>query len=87
LTHTSAYIHGPFEFTSVRGRKSRDRIGTDVWKILSACRSMYSNDPPKSDVPSYSVHADRNMHEAYDTPLQRIKILQSSASTTDTLYL
>ena len=87
LTHTSAYIHGPFEFTSVRGRKSRDRIGTDVWKILSACRSMYSNDPLKSDVPSYSVHADRNMHEAYDTPLQRIKILQSSASTTNTLYL
>ena len=48
---------------------------------------MYNNDPQKSDVPSYSVYADRSMHETYSTPLQWIKVLQSSASTTDTLYL
>ena len=87
LTHTSTYIHGPFDFTSVWGRKSCNRVGTGVWEILSACRSIYSNDPPKSDVPSYSVHADRSMHETYNTPLEQIKVLQSSASTTDTLYL
>ena len=59
------------------------------WRVEDTLclRSMYSNDPPKSDVPSYSVHADRSMHETYSTPLQRIKVLQSLASTTDTLYL
>ena len=41
-SHIHTYIHGPFDFTSVRGRKSRDWVGIDVWKIISACCSMYS---------------------------------------------
>ena len=81
------YIHGPFDFTVVCGRKTRDRVGTDVWDILATCQSVYINDPTKSDVPVYSVRADRNIHESYDIPLQQVKVLQASASWTDTLYL
>ena len=52
LTHTPMYIHGLFDFTAVQESTPRDQVGTAMWEILSTCRSMYTNDPPKSDVPS-----------------------------------
>ena len=33
LTHEDTYIHGPFEFATINGRKSRDRVSLDDWKI------------------------------------------------------
>ena len=62
LTHESTYIHGPFDFARVRNIKSRDRIDAADWKILHSHRSMYQNEPPKLDLPTYSIHVDRGVH-------------------------
>jgi hypothetical protein len=34
LTHGDTYIHRPFDFAIVNGRKSRDRIGQKDWDVL-----------------------------------------------------
>ena len=34
LTHQDTYIHGPFNFATVNGRRTRDRISEEDWKIL-----------------------------------------------------
>jgi hypothetical protein len=40
ITHHETYIHGPFEFASVRGRKTRDRICQTNSNILQKHTSM-----------------------------------------------
>jgi hypothetical protein len=34
ITYSYMFIHGPFEFASVRGQKNRDRISQDDWNVL-----------------------------------------------------
>jgi hypothetical protein len=69
LTHTDTYIHGPFDFATVNGRKTRDRISQVDWGILALHSSMFHNAAPCFDLPSYSIHVDRGVHIAYcDTP-------------------
>ena len=65
LTHEDTYIHGPFEFATINGRKSRDRVSLDDWKILAQNSSQYDNDAPKDDLPTYSVHVDRGVMLRY----------------------
>ncbi len=49
LTHNDTYIHGPFDFASVRGQKTRDRICLDDWNVILAKSSMFVNKVPKLD--------------------------------------
>jgi hypothetical protein len=62
LTHSDTYIHGPFEFAIVRGRKTRDRIGQKDWDALAWSKSMFSNPLLGLNIPTYSIHADRGIH-------------------------
>ena len=69
LTHTDTFIHGPFDFATVNGRKTRDRISQADWDILVLHSSMFHNAAPRFDLPSYSIHVDRGVHIAYcNTP-------------------
>ena len=69
LTHTDTYIHGPFDFATVKGHKTRDRISQVDWDILALHSSMFHNAAPRFELPSYSIHVDRGIHIAYcDTP-------------------
>ncbi|KAL7503777.1 hypothetical protein ACHAXN_001519 [Cyclotella atomus] len=68
LTHDSTYIHGPFNFTTVCGRRSRDRVSEDDWRILLSHRSCYDNKPPELDLPTFSVHVDGGIHAAVQSP-------------------
>jgi len=65
ITHTDTYIHGPFEFATVRGRKSRDRICQEDWDALWQHTTMFQNPLPAFDVPTYSIHVDRGAHVTY----------------------
>jgi hypothetical protein len=65
LTHGDTYIHGPFEFATVRGRKTRDRVDINDWNVLLAKSSMFVNKVPKLDLPSYSIHVDHGVHSIY----------------------
>jgi hypothetical protein len=65
LTHRKTFIHGPFDFATVRGCKSRDRIAQIDWDVLVSHKDMLQNDIPRFDLPSYSIHVDRGAHVAY----------------------
>ena len=56
LIHGSTYIHGPFDFAVVNGKKSRDRIALEHWQVLHARSALFSNDAPSLDLPDYSIH-------------------------------
>jgi len=65
LTHSDTYIHGPFDFTTVNGRKSRDRIDQADWGILCSCTAMFHNPIPSVEIPTYSVHVDACAHTTF----------------------
>ena len=78
LTHEAVYIHGPFNFASISGRKSRDRVDAARWTALAQQKDMYSNLPPGSELPTYSIHADRGIHLAL-TEGRAVELLLSVA--------
>ncbi len=65
LTHGDTYIHGPFDFAIVRGRKTCDRIGQDSWDVLASKSTMFTNQVPRFDLPTYSIHVDRGGHTVF----------------------
>ena len=82
LTHESTYIHGPFEFASIHGRKSRDRITLSDWETLHQHSSMFTNDPPSLELPTYSIHIDRGVHLSYSsTELAQVLFLVTEATS------
>ncbi len=62
LTHTDMFIHGPFDFTLIHGRKSRDRVPQDAWDKLKSHSNMFHNPIPRFDIPTYSIHVDCGAH-------------------------
>ena len=34
ITHSDTFIHGPFEFVSIGGQKTQDRISQYDWNVL-----------------------------------------------------
>jgi hypothetical protein len=68
LTHSNTYIHGPFEFATVNGRKTRDRVAQGDWDIFSRHQSQFQNLLPRFDLPSYSVHVDHGVRMSVCEP-------------------
>ena len=68
LTHSDTYLHGPFDFATINGRRTRDRISQDDWNVLSTHASQFSNLLPRFDLPSYSIHVDSGVHLAIHNP-------------------
>ena len=64
LTHHDTFIHGPFNFASVKGRKTRDRVSQSDWDSLALRSSMFHNAVPSTDLPTYSIHVDHCFHVA-----------------------
>jgi hypothetical protein len=46
-------IHGPFNFATLSGRKTSDRVPISVWQAINAAKSRYNNFPPRLTQPSY----------------------------------
>jgi len=82
ISHLDTFIHGPFEFASIRGRKTRDRISQEAWDILAARTSMFANPLPRFDVPTYSIHVNRGAHvQFHDKALCDILLLEASQTS------
>ena len=62
ITHHDTYIHGPFDFAIINGRKTRDRISADDWKQLEPHADSFANKLPSSQLPTYSIHADHHYY-------------------------
>ncbi len=65
LTHGNRYIHGPFDFAIVHGRKTRNRIGQNSWDVLASKPPMFTNRVPRFDLPTYSIHVDHGVHTVF----------------------
>ena len=68
LTHEDVYLHGPFDFATINGRKTRDRIAAEHWEILLSLSTSYDNAAPNLDLPTYSVHTDPGTYCTFTTP-------------------
>jgi hypothetical protein len=89
LTHHDTFIHGPFEFSSVNGRKTQDPVSQTDWNVLKSHCNMFHNPLPHFNVLSYSIHVDRGAHVLFhDTAIAHQLILMAShASDTSGLPL
>ena len=65
ITHESTYIHRSFEFSTVRGRKTRYRIDIKDWNVLLAHKGLFHNPLPKFDIPSFPIHIDSGIHTTH----------------------
>ena len=90
ITHSDTFIHGPFEFATVRGQKTCDRVSQDDWNVLLRHVSMFQNPTPRFDVPTYSIHVDRGAHVIYHDQthcdILRIKASHTSEGLSNWCY-
>ena len=82
LTHSDTFIHGPFDFSTINNRKSRDRICQSDWDILKSHCDLFHNPLPRFDVSTYSVHVDAGAHTTTFYPAELLRDLISSAQRT-----
>jgi hypothetical protein len=79
LTHLNTFIHGPFDFATVHGWKTQDRMFQANWDALKAHLDMFYNALPQFNVPSYSIHVDRGVHVTFhNAAISRQLILATS---------
>jgi hypothetical protein len=88
ICHLDTYIHGPFDFASVCGHKTRDCVAQSDWDVLHWHSSMFNNPVPHFDVPTYSVHCDRGANVMFrDNSTCTILMLKHSwTSETEDIY-
>ncbi len=65
LTHLNTFIHGPFKFTSVNGRKTGDPVSQTNWDILKSHLTMFHNPLLRFNVPLYSILVDRSANVSF----------------------
>jgi len=82
ITHQDTFIHGPFQFATVHGRKTRDRVSQDDWDILQRNTSMFQNPLSRFDVSTYLIHMDRGAHVIYhdETHCESLRIVALQTS-------
>jgi hypothetical protein len=79
LTHEDTFIHNPFDFSSVNGRKTQDRVSQTDWDVLKSHCHMFHKPLPRFDVPSYSIHVDCGAHVLFhDATITRQLISMAS---------
>ena len=86
LSHISTFIHGPFNFAVVNGRKSRDRIDQCDWDKLLLHQPRFTNPTPKFDLPTFSVHVDRLSHDTFHSDSIIQCLLSTARSQVDILH-
>jgi hypothetical protein len=88
ICHMDMYIHGSFDFASVRGCKTRDRVAQSDWDVLHWHSLMFNNPVPCLDVPTYSVHCNHGAHVTfhYNTTCAILMIDHSRTSETKDIY-
>jgi hypothetical protein len=84
-THHDTFIHGPFDFATVNGRKTWDRISQPDWDVLKTHCNMFHNPLPRFDVPSYSIHVDRGAHVTFHSDAIACQLIISAPNGNDTL--
>eukprot|EP00956_Cyclotella_meneghiniana_P040943 scaffold210020_cov47-Cyclotella_meneghiniana.AAC.2 len=65
LLHDKVYLHGPFDFATINGRKTKDRINSTDWTQLLAAKPKYDDAAPVLNMrPFTGLQFSRNFHTA-----------------------
>ncbi len=88
LTHSDTYIHGPFDFGTIHGCKSCDRVDSANRTILQSHTEMFHNSIPSVKVATYSVHIDACTHTTFNDSslLGDMSLLSDSETEYQWLY-
>jgi hypothetical protein len=88
LTHLDTYIHGPFDFATIHGRKSCDRVDSADWTILRSHTEMFHNSIPLVEVATYTVHIDACAYTTFNNSslLGDMSLLSDSETEYQRLY-
>jgi hypothetical protein len=65
LLHSGTLLHSPFEFATVNGRKSPNRVSQANLDVLAKFSTCFQNPLPRFDLPSYSIHVDCGIYFAF----------------------
>ena len=86
ITNTDTYIAGPFDFATINGRKTRDRISQLHWDVLKHYETLFTNELPSFTLPNYSVHFGQ-FHQTFTSAAlgTRIRAYQSQPPTHTTV--
>jgi hypothetical protein len=76
LLNRDTYIHGPFEFATINGRHTRDRISFSDWDILSQSSTRYNDAPPALKRWDFTgIQFSRNYHTVLSDPTVRDRVM------------
>ncbi len=79
INNSDTYIFGPFEFATLNGRQSSDRVPATAWKALLCCASSFANAVPSLELPDYSVHVGC-FHDLFAIPSLTSCVAESAAN-------
>ena len=74
LTNADTYICGPFEFATINGRRTRDRVSEEHWKLLREFGHLFTNETPCLDLPDYSIHCGQ-YHSTFECDRIHARVL------------
>ena len=74
LTNADTYICGPFEFATINGRKTRDRVAEGHWRVLKKFGHLFTNETPCLDLPDYSIHCGQ-FHSTFECDRTYARVL------------
>ena len=81
LNTSDILLHGPFDFTVVNGRKSKDRISQRDFEALEKKKDTYDNEPPSILIGVSSFHIDTPMHSMHTSTSISQRILCLNAES------
>ena len=67
LNHPDVFIHGPFDFATIIGKKTADRLTQHDLEILSKAKDKYDNASPVLMMFQTSFHINTALHSEHDS--------------------
>ena len=67
MNHPDVFIHGPFDFATIIGKKTADRLTQHDLEILSKAKDKYDNASPVLMMFQTSFHINTAFHSEHDS--------------------
>jgi hypothetical protein len=69
LHDNDTFLLGPFNFSTIQGRKTKDRIDISIWEQLQSLKHRFDNDVPSINVnlQGYICHIDTPYHSEHQS--------------------
>ena len=66
IHHKDTFLHGPFDFATINGQKTKDHISSQDWSTLSQIKQKYDNSAPVTNLISTNAfHINTQYHTVH----------------------